>query len=329
MAALPGWEVAVRDLNRAFEAAIAHVPPLDARGAEAAAIGLLRARAGAPAGATVGDDEVALAIEIANVLGRQLRWPPADATNAALRAAAVFQQQLQLLQPGAAPAAYTAETTRRARDAAILSISRFQTAGGQLTPRPLSKVTFFRNFSQMVIDGDNKRALVDLDAKITRRPPTAFGMDEEEDDGEVVPLAPQDPSEQKLDALSVNEAWSEFARGRFEVNQVLERARIDALTKIRLYVISRLKPKSKVHARLSSRDLEEWFTALMRDDMKTVQSILYDLAHVHYNRSKSSAPDAETSITNLRHTNTIELAAIQMLGTKAVIDLIVHALYLR
>lgn len=193
----------------------------------------------------------------------------------------------------------------------------------------MSKVTFFRNFSQMVIDGDNKRALVDLDAKISRRAIPAFGMDEEEDDGEVVPLAPQDPSEQKLDALSVNEAWSEFARGRFEVNQVLERARIDALIKIRLYVISRLKPKSKVHARLSSRDLEEWFTALMRDDMKTVQSILYDLAHVHYNRSKSSAPDAETSITNLRHTNTIELAAIQMLGTKAVIDLIVHALYLR
>ena len=71
MAAPRDWNQAVGDLNDAFVRAINNVPPLEARGAEAAAIGLLRAGRPVMAGGGLGpvdNDEVALAIEIANRL---------------------------------------------------------------------------------------------------------------------------------------------------------------------------------------------------------------------------------------------------------------------
>lgn len=345
-APLQAWQNALVDLHNAYEAAVvAAVPLADIgrdRGAEAAAIGLLRVRAGG-AGGGYGADEVALAIEVANILKHHLGFDAVAANNAAIRAANIFNEQLQLLEPppaaGAgvgvgrgAPAAaappvprgYRPETLRRARDAAILSIRRVYDELGARTPKSRQMVTFFRNFSQMVIEGDNKRALYDPNEKGRVVPPTQMGLDEEEDDGPAP--APVQIEDKPLSAMTAAEAWSEYERGRFEIHHVLERARCDALAKIRLIVLRCLTPTSKIFAKISKIRTDRWFNEFMSDELEAARCILYDLAHVHYNRSKSSAPDAETSITNLRHTNTIEMAAMQMLQSHSVIGLIATTL---
>lgn len=225
---------------------------------------------------------------------------------------------------------FSDESRRRARDAAIASIARRDPLAAGAQPRSPRLVTFFKHFSRIVIEGNNKSALIDPEQKDVVRRPVMMGLDDDDEDvvGLSRPVVVGPPSPPTLEQMSLAEAWREYERGRFEINPVLEHARVDAVSRIRLKILACLDPKSKVYRALHAiPTIEVWFERLMSDRLQTVHSILYDFARVHYNRAKSASSDTETSITNLRHNNTIEAAAMAMLLSRPVISQIVAALY--